>query len=95
MAGLSIATLELDSADPRGETLVAEGERLGRVQHLGAIRSVTVSAMVFSTAAGPGLTGTLIDLDITLPRQMFWIGSYCLAAALVMTGVAIQLRQRA
>jgi len=64
------------------------------VTHLGAIRSVTVSAAVLATAAGPGITGSLIDLGITVPQQMTWIGAYCLAAALVMTSVALFLRRR-
>jgi MFS family permease len=64
------------------------------VQHLGAIRSVTVSAMVFATAAGPGLTGTLIDGGIPLPAQMMGIGGYCVIAAGAMTLVAIRLRKR-
>ncbi|NNF40269.1 MAG: MFS transporter [Woeseiaceae bacterium] len=54
------------------------------VAHLGAIRSVIVSAMVFSTAAGPGITGTLIDAGVALPEQMRWLGGYCLAAALAL-----------
>jgi MFS family permease len=65
------------------------------VRHLGAIRSVTVSAMVFATAAGPGLTGTLIDRGIALPEQMLGVGVYCLLAAGAMTFVSMRLRQRA
>ncbi len=64
------------------------------VQHLGAIRSITVSAMVFATAAGPGLTGTLIDRGISVPEQIFWVGLYCLLATMVMTGLSIFLRRR-
>ena len=52
--------------------------------HLGAIRSVIVSAMVFATAAGPGLTGTLIDRGIPLSNQMEWAGVYCLIATGVL-----------
>ena len=49
--------------------------------HLGAIRAVTVSAVVLATAAGPGLTGTLIGRGIALPTQMLFVGLYCLLAA--------------
>lgn len=63
--------------------------------HLGAIRSVTVSAMVFATAAGPGLTGTLIDRGISVPQQMVWIGGYCVIAAAAMATVSLHLRRRA
>ncbi len=62
--------------------------------HLGAVRSVIVSAMVFATAAGPGITGTLIDWGVALPTQMGWIGAYCLAAALVMGNASLRLQKR-
>ncbi len=62
--------------------------------HLGAIRSVIVSAMVFATAAGPGVTGTLIDRGIPLTTQMTWLGAYCLAAILLMAAASLQLRRR-
>lgn len=55
------------------------------VAHLGAIRSVIVSAMVFATAAGPGITGTLIDAGVALPTQMRWFGLYCLVAAIALS----------
>ena len=63
-------------------------------QHLGAVRSVIVSAMVFSTAAGPGLTGTLIDAGVALPAQMRWLGGYCLLATLAMGWASHSLRRR-
>ncbi len=56
--------------------------------HLGAVRSVIVSAMVFATAAGPGITGTLIDSGIELPTQMRWLGVYCLVAVVAVTAAA-------
>jgi predicted MFS family arabinose efflux permease len=62
--------------------------------HLGSIRSSIVSAMVFATAAGPGLTGTLIDRGISLPTQMTWFGSYCLLAALAVSFASARLRER-
>ena len=62
--------------------------------HLGAVRSVTVSAMVFATAAGPGVTATLIDRGITVPEQMVWIGFYCLAGAAAMALASLRLRRR-
>ena len=40
--------------------------------NLGAVRSVIVAAAVLATAAGPGLTGTLIDRGIGLPMQMMF-----------------------
>lgn len=62
--------------------------------HLGAVRSVTVSAMVLATAAGPGLTGTLIDRGMALPAQMMFFGFYCLLAAGAMTIASVLLRRR-
>ncbi|MDG2288182.1 MAG: MFS transporter, partial [Woeseiaceae bacterium] len=62
--------------------------------HLGSIRAIAVSAIVFATAAGPGLTGTLIDLGITLPRQMNYFGAYCLMAIVIMTIATLFLRRR-
>jgi MFS family permease len=64
------------------------------VVYLGSIRSVTVSAMVLATAAGPGLTGTLIDKGIALPTQMNFIGAYCVLAAGAMAIAATALRRR-
>lgn len=62
--------------------------------HLGAIRAVTVSAAVVATAAGPGLTGTLIDQGIALSTQMIFLGIYCLIASGVMTIVSAKLKKR-
>ena len=62
--------------------------------HLGSVRSITVSAAVLSTAAGPGLTGTLIDRGINLPTQMIYLGVYCLLVAAAMVAASIILRRR-
>ena len=62
--------------------------------YLGSIRAVTVSAGVFATAAGPGLTGTLIDRGIELPTQMIYLGGYCLLAAVALSMAAMTLRKR-
>jgi MFS family permease len=62
--------------------------------NLGAVRSVTVAAAVLATAAGPGITGTLIDRGMGLPAQMAFIGAYCLLAAGAMTLAALALRRR-
>jgi MFS family permease len=62
--------------------------------NLGAVRSVTVSAAVFATAAGPGLTGTLIDRGMSLPTQMIYLGIYCLLATGAMAIACVYLRRR-
>ncbi len=62
--------------------------------NLGAVRSVTVAAAVLATAAGPGLTGTLIDRGMGLPAQMMFFGFYCLLAAGAMTIASVSLQRR-
>lgn len=62
--------------------------------NLGGIRSITVSAAVLATAAGPGLTGTLIDRGMGLPTQMVFLGFYCLLAAVAMTIASAYLQRR-
>jgi hypothetical protein len=63
--------------------------------NLGAVRSITVSAAVLATAAGPGLTGTLIDQGVGLSEQMMYFGGYCLLATGAMTIASVSLRRRA
>ena len=63
--------------------------------HLGAIRSLIVSAVVFATAAGPGVTGTLIDRGIGLPQQLIALGAYCVVASAAMAAAAVAYRRRA
>lgn len=62
--------------------------------NLGAVRSITVAAAVLATAAGPGLTGTLIDRGTGLPAQMMFFGFYCLLAAAGMAIASVSLHRR-
>lgn len=62
--------------------------------HLGAIRAVIVALMVFCTAAGPGLTGWLIDQGVTLPTQMIYMGVYSLLACTLMVAVSKVFQKR-
>ena len=62
--------------------------------NLGAVRSITVSAAVLATAIGPGVTGTLIDLGMSLPAQMIFLGVYCFLAAGAMAIASIFLQRR-
>ena len=64
------------------------------IRHLGSIRSLIVAVMVFSTAVGPGLTGTLIDLGVSYPGQIFVMGIYCLAASAVLLVASRKLEAR-
>jgi len=63
--------------------------------HLGAIRAMTVAIAVFATAAGPGLTGFLIDGGIAFPAQVVVMGIYCLVLCFVMVVVSRRLKARA
>jgi MFS family permease len=64
------------------------------IRHLGSIRSLIVAVMVFSTAVGPGLTGTLIDLGVSYPGQIFVMGIYCLVASAVLLIASRKLEAR-
>lgn len=62
--------------------------------NLGGIRAIVVSAMVFSTAIGPGLSGALIDRGISLPKQMLWLSGWCIAACFLLAFAASRVRLR-
>jgi len=64
-------------------------------QHLGAIRSVVMAGMVFSSALGPGVTGWLIDQGVAYPTQTAYMAVYCLMACAVLTWVSRKLQIRA
>lgn len=49
-------------------------------RYLGEIRAITVALMVLGTALGPGITGVLIDLGLTLSDQLFGISILFLVA---------------
>jgi MFS family permease len=59
-------------------------------RHLGAVRSLATSLMVVSTAAGPGITGLLIDASIDFPAQALAMALWCLAMSAL--GLAILRR---
>jgi len=63
--------------------------------HLGAIRSLAMAAMVLASAAGPGLTGWLIDRGLGIEAQLVFMGLYCGLTAVIMVPVAAALGRRA
>ncbi|MEM1288313.1 MAG: MFS transporter [Pseudomonadota bacterium] len=67
-------------------------------KHLGAIRSMAITILVFSTAIGPGLTGLLIDYGIDFPAQGPAMGMWCLAMSalgfLIMRKLSSELSPR-
>lgn len=64
-------------------------------EHLGSIRSIIVAMTVFGTAAGPGITGWLIDMNISYSKQIMVMGVYCLCACVGLFFVSRALRHRA
>jgi MFS family permease len=54
-------------------------------RHIGAIKSLALAAMVFSTAAGPGIVGLFIDLGFDFPVQGLWMAVYSLAISGLFT----------
>ncbi|RLQ87690.1 MFS transporter [Notoacmeibacter ruber] len=63
-------------------------------KHLGAIRSVIIAATVFSTAAGPGLTGILIDQGVDYSAQILAMGAVAALSALLFVPLSARLRRR-
>ena len=56
--------------------------------HIGAIKALSTSIMVFGSAIGPGITGALIDLGYDFPDQMLGIAGYFLVAS-VLAWIAV------
>ncbi|MEE4118813.1 MAG: MFS transporter [Paracoccaceae bacterium] len=57
-------------------------------RHIGAVKAMAAAVMVFGTAVGPILTGTLIDAGLSLDEQMIGIAGWFLLAC-ACTGLAI------
>lgn len=62
--------------------------------NLGGIRAIIVSAMVLSSALGPGITGALIDMGVPLPTQLLWMAVWCILASLGLALAARAVRRR-
>jgi len=65
------------------------------IRHLGAIRAVILSLLVFASATGPGLAGLLIDAGVSYPALIVTLGAGCLVISLGMLRVARRLKVRA
>lgn len=61
-------------------------------RHLGSIRAVATSLMVFGSAVGPGVTGYLIDFGIIFEDQL--IGMAIISLASTLLALAAMLRAR-
>ena len=73
---------------------VAMWAELYGTRHLGAIKAVAVAVMVFATASGPFVVGSLVDRGVDFPAQMPWISAYLAASALLAAGVLRAARTR-
>ncbi|MCP1197919.1 MFS transporter [Notoacmeibacter sp. MSK16QG-6] len=62
--------------------------------HLGAIRSVIIAATVFSTAAGPGLTGMLIDAGFDYSMQILFMAAMAALMMFALVPLSLRLRRR-
>lgn len=50
--------------------------------HLGSIRAIVTSAMVLSSAIGPGIVGLFIDAGVPMAQQAPFFAAYCGAASI-------------
>ncbi len=57
-------------------------------KHIGAIKAISTSVMVFGSAIGPGISGALIDLGYDFPTQMIAYALYFVVAG-AMVWVAV------
>ena len=64
------------------------------IKNLGSIRSVIMALMVFATALGPGITGVLIDLDVSYLLQFAYMGTYCIIASVILWVVSQKIQAR-
>lgn len=55
---------------------------------IGGVKALATSAMVMATAAGPGITGAVIDAGVPFPDQALALSAYCLAASGLFVVVA-------
>ena len=63
-------------------------------KHLGSVRSIAVSGVVFASACGSGLTGLLIDENIGFEIQLAMMAAWCLLSAISLKLVSAELLNR-
>ena len=62
-------------------------------RYLGAIRALTTTVMVFSTAIGPGITGLFIDAGVFFPTQSIVMSIWCFIFSLISFVIARRLKR--
>ena len=82
-----------------GTTAGASGTIVGALwpelygtRNLGAIKALATSAMVFSTALGPGVTGLLIDWGLIFPDQVWGFALACVLGSVAFVLTRTRLR---
>ncbi len=53
-------------------------------RHLGSVRAIASSMMVFGSAIGPGITGYLIDFGVDYQVQLLWMSGYFLVLTCIL-----------
>ena len=86
-AGIALAVMALTQGGQSTLSSAFWAEFYG-TRHLGAIKAMAAGIMVLGSAAGPAITGALIDAGINFDAQMVWIAAYILGAS-ALVGVAI------
>ena len=61
---------------------------------IGGVKALATAMMVVATAAGPGITGWLIDLGISFPSQTLYLSAWCVVMTGAFTVIAPQLTRR-
>ena len=62
-------------------------------RHLGSVRAIASSAMVFGSAIGPGITGYLIDLGVDYRTQLLLMSGYFFVLACILAVSFARARQ--
>jgi MFS family permease len=63
-------------------------------KHLGAIRSIAVAGVVFSSACGSGVTGWLIDAELGFESQLILMAIWCAASTITLLYVSAKMLKR-
>ena len=53
-------------------------------KYIGSVKALAAAVMVLGSAIGPGITGLLIDYNIGLEFQFYWISAYFAFASVVL-----------
>ena len=61
-------------------------------RNLGSIRALAVAGMVFGTALGPGITGSLIDAGIGFRLQCLFMALYIVVVSVIFVRLAAKIR---